>query len=44
MQILLAGVVLIVAFPVAIQLLLLVVSNPLLAVAGGAVGFYVMAR
>lgn len=44
MQILLAGVVLIVAFPIAMQLLLLVLSNPVLAIAGAGVGLYAMAR
>ncbi len=44
MQILLAAIILIVGFPIAIQLLLLVASNPLIAVAGAGVGLYVVAR
>jgi hypothetical protein len=44
MQILFAGVILIVAFPVAVQILLAVLSNPLLAVFVVPAGIYAMAR
>jgi hypothetical protein len=44
MQILFAGIVLIIGFPICVQLLLLVLSNPVLAIAGAGVGLCAMAR
>lgn len=44
MQILFAGVVLIVALPIAIQVLLAVLSNPLIAVLAVPAGLYVISR